>query len=106
MVIYLQRGADLHMVKLMPLPLAVSCFINIQIGFTFLVPACLGSLGKKWPLNGCVCACVCFVAYSKQVFKYLLRGFPGLFTVISEHICFLLLVFFLFLRFLVVGSVR
>jgi len=40
--------------------------------------------------------------------KYLLRGFPGLFTVISEHICFLLLlVFFLFfLHFLVVGSVR
>jgi len=37
--------------------------------------------------------------------KYLLpvRGFPGLFTVISEHICFLLLVFFLFLHFLVVG---
>ena len=32
--------------------------------------------------------------------KYLLRGFPGLFTVISEHICFLLLVFFLlFLHF-------
>jgi len=25
--------------------------------------------------------------------KYLLHGFPGLFTVISEHICFLLLVF-------------
>ena len=38
--------------------------------------------------------------------KYLLRGFPGLFTVISEHICFLLLVSFLFLHFLVVGSVR
>jgi len=35
--------------------------------------------------------------------KYSLRGFPGLFTVISEHICFLLLVFFLFLYFLVVG---
>jgi len=32
-------------------------------------------------------------------------GFPGLFTVISEHSCFLLLVF-LFLHFLVVGSVR
>ena len=28
--------------------------------------------------------------------KYLLRGFPGLFTVISEHICFLLLVFLCF----------
>jgi len=26
--------------------------------------------------------------------EYLLRGFPGLFTAISEHICFLLLVFF------------
>ena len=38
--------------------------------------------------------------------KYSLRGFRGLFTVISEHICFLLFVFFLFLHFLVVGSVR
>jgi len=37
--------------------------------------------------------------------KYSLYGFPGLFTVISEHICFLLLVF-LFLHFSVVGSVR
>ena len=34
-----------------------------------------------------------------------LHGFPRLFTVISEHICFLILVF-LFLYFLVVGSVR
>ena len=30
----------------------------------------------------------------RRLHKYLLRGFPGLFTVISEHICFLLLVFF------------
>ena len=37
--------------------------------------------------------------------KYSVRGFPGLFTVISEHICFLLSVF-LFLHSLVVGSVR
>jgi len=37
--------------------------------------------------------------------KYSLHGFPGLFTVISGHICFLLLVFFLFLHLLVVGSV-
>jgi len=37
--------------------------------------------------------------------KYSLHGFPRLFTVISERICFLLLVF-LFLHFLVVGSVR
>jgi len=33
----------LHMAQLMPLPLTVSCFSKIQIGFTFLVPAHLGS---------------------------------------------------------------
>ena len=38
--------------------------------------------------------------------EYSLRGFPGLFTVISEHICFLLLVFFPVFTLLVVGSVR
>ena len=37
--------------------------------------------------------------------KYSLHGFPGLFTVTSEHICFLLLVC-LFLHFLVVSCVR
>ena len=31
--------------------------------------------------------------------KYLLHGFPGLFTVLSGHICFLLLVFFVFTLF-------
>ena len=45
-VICLERGADLHMVQLMPLPLTVSCFSEIQIGFTFLVPAYPGSPGK------------------------------------------------------------
>ena len=39
MVICLERGADLHMAQLMPLPLTVSCFSKIQIGFTFLVLA-------------------------------------------------------------------
>ena len=47
MVICLERGADLHMAQLMPLPLTVSCFSKIQIGFTFLVPAHLGSPGKR-----------------------------------------------------------
>ena len=37
MVICLERGADLHMAQLMPLPLTVSCLSKIQIGFTFLV---------------------------------------------------------------------
>jgi len=53
-VICLERDADLHMAQLMPLPLTVSCFSKIQIGFTFPVPAHLGSPGKG-PLNGCVC---------------------------------------------------
>jgi len=53
MVICLEQSADLHMAQLMPLPLTVSCFCKIQIGFTFLVPAHLGNSGKG-PLNGCV----------------------------------------------------
>ena len=39
MVICLELGADLYMAQLMTLPLTVSCFSKIQIGFTFLVPA-------------------------------------------------------------------
>jgi len=38
-VICLKRGADLHMAQLMLLPLTVSCLSQIQIGFTFLIPA-------------------------------------------------------------------
>ena len=33
-VICLEQGADLHMAQLMPLPLIVSCFSKIHIGFT------------------------------------------------------------------------
>ena len=47
MVICLKRGADLHMAQLMPLPLTVSCFSKIQIGFTFLVSAHPGSPGQR-----------------------------------------------------------
>ena len=54
--ICLERGADLHMVQLMPLPLTVSCFSKIQIGFTFLVPAYPGSPGKRAVKRVCVCA--------------------------------------------------
>ena len=50
-VICLERGADLHMAQLMPLPLTVSCFSKIQIGFTFLVPA-HPIVPDKGPLNG------------------------------------------------------
>ena len=55
MVICLEQGADLHMAQLMPLPLTVSCFSKIQIGFTFLVMAHLGSPGKRAVKRVCVC---------------------------------------------------
>jgi len=45
-VICLGQGADLHTAQLVPLPLTASCFSKIQIGFTFLVPAHLGSPRK------------------------------------------------------------
>ena len=53
----------MHMSQLMPLPLTVSCFSKIQIGFAFLVPAHPGSPGKG-PLNGCVCVCVTATFFS------------------------------------------
>ena len=59
MVICLERGADLHIAQLMPLPLTVSCFSEIQIGFTFLVLAHPGSLGQRAVKRVCVCVCVC-----------------------------------------------
>jgi len=46
-VICLEQSADLRMAQLMPLPLTVSCFSEIQIGFIFLVPAHPGSPGKR-----------------------------------------------------------
>jgi len=58
MVICLERCADLHMAQLMPLPLTVSCFSKIPIGFTFLVPAHQGSSGKRAVKRVSVCACV------------------------------------------------
>jgi len=61
MIIGLRQGADLHMAQLMLLPLTVSCFSKIQIGFAFLVPAHPGN--PRWSPEGhktdlCVCACV------------------------------------------------
>ena len=47
MIICVEQGANLHMSQPMPLPLTVSCFSKIQIGFTF---------GTGW--NGCVRVCV------------------------------------------------
>ena len=58
MVICRERGADLHMAQLLPLPLTVSCFSKVQIGFAFLVPDHLGSPRQR-PLIWCVCVCAC-----------------------------------------------
>jgi len=46
-VICLEQGGNLHTAHLMPLPLTLSCFSKIQIGFTFLVPAHPGSSGQR-----------------------------------------------------------
>ena len=47
------------MAQLMQLPLTVSCFSKIHIGFTFLVPAHPGSPRKKAVKRVCVSVCVC-----------------------------------------------
>jgi len=59
-VICLERGADFQMAQLMPLRLTVSCCTKIQIGFTFLVPADLGSPGKGAVKPVCVMLKLCY----------------------------------------------
>jgi len=79
-VICLELGADLHMAQLMPLPLIVSCFSKIQIGFTFLVPAHLGRPRKRAVKRVYVCMCVLQVNYCTQVLQLLMSVRPvGLF---------------------------
>ena len=85
-VICLERGADLHMAQLMPLPLIVSCFSKIQIGFTFLVLAHRGSPGQSAVKQMCVCVYVC--AYTiEKMFKISLQHhckfLPALF--LTDH---------------------
>jgi len=93
MVICLERGADLHMAQLMLLPLTVSCFSKIQIGFTFLVPAHLGRPGQRAVKRACVCVCT-FIslqcnAYMMCIFKALCKitefqwTFPALTGILS-----------------------
>jgi len=54
-VVCLERGADLHMAQLMPLPLTDSCFSKIWICFTFPVAAYPGSPGQGAVKRVCVC---------------------------------------------------
>ena len=79
LVICLERGADLHMAQLMPLPVTVSCFSKSRLvlpswyQLTWVVP-------DKGPLNGCVvCVCVCVLILStawRRCWRLRLRG-PG-----------------------------
>ena len=54
----LEQGADLHMTQMMPLPLTISCFSKIHIGFTFFWYWLTRVVPEKGPLIGCVCVCV------------------------------------------------
>ena len=72
-VICLERGADLHMAQRLPLPLTVPCISKIQIGFTFLVPAHLGSAGHRAVKR--VYVCMLLSRRSRSV--HLARGRPG-----------------------------
>ena len=65
----LELGADLHTAQLMPLPLTVSRFSKIQIGFTLLVPAYPGSPGKRAVKRVCVCVCGshCWIQVDYQI---------------------------------------
>jgi len=65
MVICLERGAELRMAQLMPLPLTVSGFSEIQIGFTSLVLPHLGSPGQRAVKRLCVCIRIYVRTYLK-----------------------------------------
>ena len=68
MVVCLEQGADLHMAELIPLPLTVSCFSKVQIGFTFLALADPDGPGQRAIKR----VCVCVILYCK--FYYLFTG--------------------------------
>ena len=54
---WLSVWSEVHMVQWMPLPLTVSCFSKILIGFTFLVPAHAGSPGQRAVKGMRTCVC-------------------------------------------------
>ena len=70
MVICLEQCAVLHRAQLMPLPLTVSCFSKIQIGFSFLVLAHLGSPGQRAVKRVCVCVCYRVIGFTQCVHAY------------------------------------
>jgi len=93
-VICLERDADLHMAQLMPLPLAISCFCKIQIGFTFMVAAHPGSPGKRAVKRVCVCVCyscillILYVVRRKQTVIHLPTPHENVTTLACELLNF------------------
>ena len=77
--ICLERGADPHVAQLMPLPLTVSCFCKIQIGFTFLVPAYPGSPGQRAVKQVCVCCVlICYRTHrTSQNYHLVIQDYPS-----------------------------
>ena len=71
-LVWLSVCSEVHtciMAQLVPLPLTVSCFSKIQIGFTFLVLAHLGSPGQRAVKR--VCVCVCMLEFSSTLLSTL-----------------------------------
>ena len=66
MVNCLEQGADLHIAQPMPLPLTVSCFSKTKTGFTFLVPAHLGSPRQRAVKRVCVYVCPLVLVYDES----------------------------------------
>ena len=58
MLASLSVWSEVRMAQLMPLPLTVSCFSKIQIGFTFLIPTHPGSPGQRAVKHVCLGVCI------------------------------------------------
>jgi len=75
-VICLERGADLHMAQLMPLPLTVSCF-RLVLPFWYRPTRIVLDKG---PLNGCLFVFVCSTRFTVRCLQFwfaTLSGFSG-----------------------------
>jgi len=72
------------MAQLMPLPLAVSGFSKIQIGFTFLVLAHPGNPGKRAIKRVCVCVLIVFLYNACILLLYVVTAFLSV-----KRICYL-----------------
>ena len=75
-VICLEQGADLHMAKLMPLPLTVSCFNKIRLVLPFWYWLTQRVPEKRAVKQLCVCVCshkVCILHHFRDIMTYIVR---------------------------------